>query len=82
MATDKPMYTKYVSPYQYAKLCGVSTTAINNRIKNELLGVEELPQPDGSTKRYINTEEFPPEKTISKIRSYPTETKRWEKGKA
>lgn len=81
MAADKLKYSKYVTPYQYAKLCGVSTTAINNRIKTGLLEVEELPQPDGTAKRYINTEVYQPEKVLSEMRTYPTETKRWEKNK-
>lgn len=74
--------TKYVTPYKYAKLCGVSTTAINNRIKNGQLEVEEIENPiDGSVKRYVNTEKYPVTQTIAEIRSYSIETKRWEKNK-
>jgi hypothetical protein len=71
--------TKYVTPYKYAQLCGVSATAINNRIRNEQLQVVELSQPDGSVKRYIDTEAYPPAKTKQELRSYPVASKRWAK---
>lgn len=64
-----------------AKLVGVSTTAINNRIKNGTIEVEELQQPDGTLKRYINTEVYPPEKIMTDIRTYPIESQRWGKKK-
>ncbi|WP_276499852.1 hypothetical protein [Pontibacter litorisediminis] len=71
---------KYVTPYKYAQLCGVSTTAINNRIKNGQLEVEEIENPiDGSVKRYVNTEKYPVAQTIIEIRTYSIETKRWQK---
>lgn len=65
-------YPKYVTPYKYAELCGVSPTAINRRIKRGVLDVEEVSQIDGSTKRFVNTEKFPPSRLID----YPLEHRR------
>lgn len=65
-------YPKFVTPYKYAELCGVSASAINSRIKRGALDVEDVPQIDGSTKRFINTEKFPPSRLID----YPIEHKR------
>lgn len=70
MAVQSP--TRYVTPYKYAKLCGVSPTAINQRINRGVLVAEDITNPvDGSVKRYIDTEKFPPEETIADIREYP-----------
>ena len=80
--TANTSYSRYVTPYKYAQLVGVSTTAINNRIKNGLLTVEEFENPvDGSVKRYVDTEKYPPAQTIAELRSYPVESARWEKKK-
>ncbi len=81
MTQEQAKQPKYVTPYKYAKLCGVSTTAINNRIKNQLLEVEELEQPDGTTQRYVNTEKFPVSQTVAELRNYPKGSRRWDKNK-
>ena len=70
-------YSRYVTPYKYAELCGVSPSAINSRIKRGALDVEDVPQIDGSTKRFINTDKFPPSRLID----YPIEHKRTPKKK-
>lgn len=60
-------HPKYVTPYKYAELCGVSPTAINRRIKRGVLDVVEVEQIDGSKKRFIDTETFPP----ARLNDYP-----------
>lgn len=70
-------HPRYVTPYKFAELCGVSPTAINRRIKRGVLDVEDVPQIDGSTKRFIDTEKFPPSRLID----YPIEHKRTPKKK-
>ena len=52
---------RYVTPYKYAKLCGVSTQAIYKRIAKGVLEKVELPLPDGTIKEYIDLEKFPPD---------------------
>ncbi|PRY13783.1 hypothetical protein CLV24_105153 [Pontibacter ummariensis] len=82
MAADKQQVPKYVTPYKYAKICGVSATAINNRINNKQLEVVDLENPiDGTVKRYIDTEKYPPAQTIAEMRNYPIESQRWGKKK-
>ncbi|WP_164851245.1 hypothetical protein [Larkinella soli] len=52
----------YVTPYKYAKLCGVSHQAIYERIQRGLIEVVQIPSPDGQVKNYIDTDRFPPQK--------------------
>ncbi|GAB4023255.1 hypothetical protein GCM10028808_73140 [Spirosoma migulaei] len=52
---------KYATPYQYAKLCNVSTQAIYKRIAAGTLEKVQIPDPTGALKDYIDTEKFPPE---------------------
>lgn len=70
---------RYVTPYKYAQLCGVSDSAIYSRINRGVLGViEKEDEMDGTIKRYIDTEKYPP----SKLNDYPSEiTKKSEKNK-
>ncbi|MVM31188.1 hypothetical protein GO755_14190 [Spirosoma sp. HMF4905] len=53
---------KYVTPYQYAKLCGVSSQAIYSRISKGLVEKVQIPDPTGSLKDYIDIEKYPPER--------------------
>lgn len=53
---------KYVTPYRYAKLCGVLPHAIYSRIAKGLLEKVQIPDPTGELKDYIDTERFPPER--------------------
>jgi hypothetical protein len=50
---------KYVTPYQYAKLCGVSPQAIYDRIKSGSLPTETVKTVIGE-KRLINLSQNPP----------------------
>lgn len=69
---------RFVTPYKYAQLCGVSDTAIYGRIERGVLEVVEDKAMDGTVKRYIDTAKFPP----VKINNYPFEFKgRKKKGK-
>ena len=52
---------KYLTPYKYAKLCGVSTQAIYSRIKAGTIEKVQIPDPTGELKDYIDIEKFPPE---------------------
>lgn len=52
---------KYATPYQYAKLCRVSTQAIYSRIAKGTLVKVQIPDPTGALKDYIDVEKFPPE---------------------
>jgi hypothetical protein len=56
----------YVTPYQYAKLCGVSSQAIYNRIAKGLLEKVQFPDPTGATKDYIDIDKYPPERLRKK----------------
>jgi hypothetical protein len=51
---------KYATPYKYAKLCGVSTQAIYDRIKNGSLETVEKEDFHGEKKRVIDLKKFPP----------------------
>ena len=51
-----------VTPYKYAKLCGVTPQAIALRIAHKSLEVIEHKLPDGSVKLYIDIEANPPVK--------------------
>jgi hypothetical protein len=53
---------KYATPYKYAKLCGVSTQAIYDRIKNGSLQTIEKEDLNGDKKRVIDLKKFPPGK--------------------
>ncbi|NDU96877.1 hypothetical protein [Spirosoma terrae] len=57
---------KYATPYQYAKLCGVSTQAIYSRIAKGLIEKIQIPDPTGALKDYIDTEKYPPERLRKK----------------
>lgn len=51
---------KYVTPYKYATLCGVSPQAIYSRIASGILEKVQIPAPTGEMKDYIDIEKFPP----------------------
>jgi hypothetical protein len=51
---------KYVTPYQYAKLCGLTRQAIYNRINKGTLEIVVLKEAEGITSRYIYIDAFPP----------------------
>ena len=57
---------KYVTPYQYAKLCGVSSQAIYSRISKGLIEKVQIPDPTGAVKDYIDTDKYPPERLRQK----------------
>ena len=52
---------KYVTPYQFAKLCGVSTQAIYSRISKGTIDKVQIPDPTGAIQDYIDVDRFPPE---------------------
>lgn len=54
--------TTYATPYRYAKLCGVSTQAIYDRIKSGSLTTEEREDINGEIKTVVNLKKFPPSK--------------------
>lgn len=56
------MKNKYATPYKYAKLCGISTQAVYDRIKNGSLKTVEKIDLNGDTKNYIDLKKFPPSK--------------------
>lgn len=68
---------KFVTPYKYAQLCGVSTAAIYQRISRGILEVKEVIGVDETVKKYIDTEKFPPSRLID----YPEETQQHSKKK-
>lgn len=68
--TEKPQ--RFVTPYKYAQLCGVSESAIYGRIERGVITVKVETSLDGKQKRYIDTEMFPPKKMIN----YPIEYKK------
>ncbi len=71
--------SRFVTPYKYAQLCGVSATAINRRIERGQLEVMEMTNPiDGTSKRYIDTSKFPVEQTKAELRNYPAKLKKKE----
>ncbi|SFF21703.1 hypothetical protein [Spirosoma endophyticum] len=51
---------RYVTPYHYAKLCGLTRQAIYNRINTGTLLVVLLEGPTGELIRYIDVEACPP----------------------
>lgn len=51
---------KLVTPYKYAKLCGVSPQAIALRIMRKTLPVVEHTNPDGSVSQYVDVDANPP----------------------
>ncbi|CAN5393441.1 hypothetical protein BH09BAC4_BH09BAC4_16040 [soil metagenome] len=51
---------RYVTPYHYAKLCGLTRQAIYNRINTGTLSVLLLEGPAGEPIRYIDVEAHPP----------------------
>jgi hypothetical protein len=53
---------KYATPYKYAKLCGVSTQAIYDRIKNGSLETVNREDLHGEMKRVIDLKKYPPSK--------------------
>jgi hypothetical protein len=53
---------RYATPYRYAKLCGVSTQAIYDRIKNGSLTTIFKDDLNGDRKRVIDLKKFPPGK--------------------
>lgn len=53
---------KYVTPYKYAKLCGVSSQAIYDRIKSGSLETIEKTDFQGEVKRVIDLKKYPPSK--------------------
>lgn len=53
---------KYATPYKYAKLCGVSTQAIYDRIKNGSIQTVDKEDLQGELKRVIDLKKFPPSK--------------------
>lgn len=67
----KKQHTRFVTPYKYAQLCGISDTAVYGRIERGALEVTEEKAIDGTIKRYIDTEKFPP----VKLNAYPIEFK-------
>ncbi|RDV11107.1 hypothetical protein DXT99_25170 [Pontibacter diazotrophicus] len=64
-------HPRFVTPYKYAQLCGVSDSAIYQRIERGQLEVHVEQSLDGKEKRYVDTEKFPPEKLID----YPIQYK-------
>ncbi|RDV10738.1 hypothetical protein DXT99_25870 [Pontibacter diazotrophicus] len=64
-------HPRFVTPYKYAQLCGVSDSAIYGRIERGALEVVEEQTLNGATKRYIDTDKFPP----SRLNDYPIEYK-------
>ncbi len=52
--------SKFTTPYKYAKLCGVTSQAIYDRIKNGTLKTVDKKDVCGTVKRYIDLEKFPP----------------------
>lgn len=56
------MDTRYVTPYKYAKLCGVSSQAIYLRISRGVLDLIKIVGPDGQEKSYIDIDKNPPER--------------------
>lgn len=52
--------SKFTTPYKYAKLCGVTSQAIYDRIKNGTLKTVDKKDVCGTVKRYIDREKFPP----------------------
>lgn len=53
---------KYATPYKYAKLCGVSTQAIYDRIKNGSLTTVQKEDITGQVKNVIDLKKYPPVK--------------------
>lgn len=53
---------KYATPYKYARLCGVSTQAIYDRIKSGSLKTEDREDINGEIKAVVNLKKFPPSK--------------------
>lgn len=70
-------FPRFVTPYKYAQLCGVSESAIYGRIKRGALEVVEEKSLDGTVKTFVDTEKFPPGRLIN----YPIEYSR-NKGKS
>lgn len=60
---------RFVTPYKYAELCGVSHQAINQRIMNKSIEVTL----SGDGHRLIDTEKFPP--TKGRVKKSETEKK-------
>jgi hypothetical protein len=56
------MKAAYATPYRYAKLCGVSTQAIYDRIKSGSLTTEDRKDINGDLKPVINLKKYPPSK--------------------
>lgn len=58
----KKAQPRYATPYKYAKLCGVSTQAIYDRIKNGSLQTEDKENINGDLVRVVDLEKFPPKR--------------------
>ncbi len=52
--------SRYVTTVEYAKLCKVTLSAIWLRIDKGTLELTDLPLPDGSMGKYVDTEKYPP----------------------
>jgi len=60
------MAQKFCTRYKYAQLCGVSTQAIDSRIKSGSLKTVLKKDPSGEMKVYIDLTKFPPSKGSGK----------------
>ena len=56
----------YVTPYRYARLCGVSPQYIYQRLAAGTLQKHTQPQPNGTVRVFIDTEAYPPERLRKK----------------
>jgi hypothetical protein len=53
---------RYLTPAAYARLCGVSRTAIMKRVESGRINLTIRDNPDGTRSKYVDCETYPPEK--------------------